>query len=154
MTPPDDYCELCDLRLSQCPHGRPPTPPAAAAPKPGPRARTVRQPSRVAGTSAVSTRPVVRKWTPSEAFRPHLLEILRESGGRIDSDELMLELEIRVEDTLTPGDRENAPQGGIRWHVATRKQRKALIDEGLIVPGQPGVWQLTDAGLAATRELS
>lgn len=106
------------------------------------------------GTSAgVSTRQVKRKWTPSEAFRPHLLAILGESGGRLDADDLMLELEIRVEDTLTPGDREKAPQGGVRWHIATRKQRKEMIDEGLIVPGQPGVWQLTDAGLAATREL-
>jgi hypothetical protein len=152
MTPPDDYCELCDLRLSQCPHGRPPTPPAAASP-PKPRARTVREPARTPG-APISTRQVTRKWTPSEAFRPHLLRILGEFGGRLDADDLMLELEIRVEDTLTPGDRENAPQGGMRWHIATRRQRKEMIDEGLLVPGQPGVWQLTDEGLTEARGLA
>ena len=90
---------------------------------------------------------MTRKWTPTEEFRPHVLAILRESGGRLDAEDLMLELEIRLEDVLTPGDREHAPQGGERWHVAVRRQRKALADEGLLVPAQPGVWELTAQGL-------
>jgi hypothetical protein len=77
-----------------------------------------------------------------------VLAILRESGGRLDADDLMLELEIRLDDVLTPGDRENAPQGDQRWHLAVRRQRKALADEGLLVPAQPGVWELTPRGMS------
>ena len=75
-----------------------------------------------------------------------MLAILRENDGRLDADDLMLELEIRLEDVLTPGDREQAPQGDERWHIAVRRQRKALADEGLLVPAQPGVWELTAEG--------
>jgi hypothetical protein len=149
----EDYCELCDLPLSTCVHGRPPTPPPAPMRKaPAPRATPVR--SRTADGSARSaptkhvSPPRTRKWTPTEEFRPHVLAILRESGGRLDAEDLMLELEIRLEDVLTPGDRELAPQGGERWHVAVRRQRKALADEGLLVPAQPGVWELTAQGLS------
>jgi hypothetical protein len=150
----DDYCELCDLPLSTCVHGRPPTPPtipAPSAPSAPARPSTRRPPApraaRVAGTPKVEPRRVPRRWTPSEDFRPHLLEVLREHDGRLDADDLMLELEIRLDDRLTPGDRERAPQGGERWHLAVRKQRKAMLDEGLLVPAQPGVWQLTGRGL-------
>ena len=47
-----------------------------------------------------------------------------------------------------PGDRDRqkAPTGEVRWHTAARAERKAMIDEGLIVPAQPGVWQLTERG--------
>ena len=34
----------------------------------------------------------------TEEFRPHVLAILRENAGRLDADDLMLELEIRLED--------------------------------------------------------
>ncbi len=147
----DDYCELCDLALSQCVHGRPPAPPPAAPPKkaPAPRTRTTRNPAGSGASTGVSTRRVQRKWTPHDEFRPHLLGILRENDGRLDADDLMLELEIRLEDVLTPGDRETAPTGEERWHTAVRRQRKALADEGLLVPAQPGVWELTPKGLSA-----
>ena len=150
----EDYCELCDLPLSTCVHGRPPPPPPAPVRKaPAPRATPVRSrtaagSARSAPTRDVAPPRVTRKWTPTEEFRPHVLAILRESGGRLDAEDLMLELEIRLEDVLTPGDRELAPQGGERWHVAVRRQRKALADEGLLVPAQPGVWELTAQGLS------
>ena len=149
----EDYCELCDLPLSTCVHGRPPPPaPAPVRKAPTPRATPVRSraaagSSRSAAAAEVSTRRVTRKWTPPEEFRPHVLAILRENDGRLDADDLMLELEVRLDDVLTPGDRELAPQGGERWHVAVRRQRKALADEGLLVPAQPGVWELTARGL-------
>ena len=148
----EDYCELCDLPLSTCVHGRPPTPPPAAVRKaPAPRATPVRTRTATGSARSAPTRdaspPRTRKWTPTEEFRPHVLAILRENGGRLDAEDLMLELEIRLEAVLTPGDRELAPQGGERWHVAVRRQRKALADEGLLVPAQPGVWELTAQGL-------
>ena len=145
--PADDYCELCELPLSTCVHGRPPAPPVEP-PKKAPAPR-VRQAARVPGTPAAATRKVPRRWTPSEDFRPHILTTLQDHGGRLDADDLMGELESRLADTLTPGDRERAPQGGDRWHVAVRRQRKEMIDEGLVVPAQPGVWELTAQGRRA-----
>ncbi len=148
MTSAADYCELCDLPLSTCVHGRPPTPPAEP-PKKAPAPRVRQSAARVPGTPAAATRKVPRRWTPSEDFRPHILTTLQDHGGRLDADDLMAELETRLAESLTPGDRERSPQGGDRWHVAVRRQRKELIDEGLVVPAQPGVWELTAQGRSA-----
>lgn len=143
---PEDYCELCELPRATCIHGRPavapnPTPPAAR-----PAARPATRPRKVPPTNRVE-----RKWTPSATFRPHILRILREYAGRLEADDLMVELEVAMDDVLTAGDRERSPQGGDRWQVAVRKQRKELIDEGLLVPAQPGVWELTPRGLSTDR---
>ena len=76
-----------------------------------------------------------------------MLAILRGERRCLDAEDLMLELEIRLEDVLTPGDRELAPQAA-SGGVAVRRRRKALADEGLLVPAQPGVWELTAQGLS------
>lgn len=147
----DDYCELCDLALSQCVHGQPPPAPVVAVGRatPQPRARAVSdRPAKPRVSKAVTSRRVERKWTPHAELRPHILRVLREHGGRLEADDLMLELEIRLENVLTPGDREQTPQGEERWHTATRRERKALTDDGLLVPAQPGLWELTPAGLS------
>jgi len=139
MTVSEDYCELCDLPRSQCIHGRPPTEPKQAAkpaPKPRPRAAA---PSRTTRTPAA---PVKRRWTPPDAFKPLILAVLEEAGGELEADELFLELEIRAEDHLLPGDRETTPEGELRWQYAARRARQALIKEGTMTRGGPGVWQL------------
>ena len=142
MSAAEDYCDLCDLPRSQCQHGvtpqvRPPAPSPARRP---PRART----RTTAPASAA--RPAARRWTTPEAFEPDVLEVLREAGGELDADELFLELEIRLEDRLTPGDRERTPEGEPRWQYAARRARQALIAQGLMAGGRPGVWALTDSG--------
>jgi hypothetical protein len=43
---------------------------------------------------------------------------------------------------LLPGDREETPSGELRWRYAARRARMALIEEGLMTKGRPGVWQL------------
>ena len=94
-------------------------------------------------------RPLTRRWTPPEAFKPHILAILQESGGELEADELFLELEILVEDRLLPGDRERTPEGELRWQYAARRARVALINEGLMAKGIPGMWKLGDTGSAS-----
>jgi hypothetical protein len=139
MTDPDDYCELCDLPRSQCPHGRPPPPPplkAAAPPKPRTR------PSPKPRSSATPQQPVKRRWTPPDAFKPLILTVLEQAGGELEADELFLELEILAEDRLLPADSETTPDGELRWRYAARRARVALIDEGLMTKSRPGVWQL------------
>ena len=144
MTVSEDYCELCDLPRSQCIHGRPPTEPKQAAkalPKPRPRAAA---PSR--RPPPAPSAPTRRRWTPPEVFKPLILAVLDEAGGALEADELFLELEIRAEDQLLPGDRETTPEGELRWQYAARRARQALIKEGAMTRGGPGVWQLAGQG--------
>jgi hypothetical protein len=140
-----DYCELCDLPLSQCIHGRPPPPPPAPVKKPSTAVRRSTAKTAAATTAAPAKR-VQRKWTPPEEFRPHILAVLQDAGGELEADEVFLELEIRVEDSLLAGDRETTPEGELRWRYAARRARQALVAEGLMASGKPGVWALTTAG--------
>ena len=138
MDASDDYCELCDLPRSQCIHGRPP-PPAKPAAKPAPKPRTRPAPRTRSTTPA---KPVTRRWTPPEVFKPLILTVLERAGGELEADEAFLELEIMAEDRLLAGDRETTPEGELRWRNAARRARVALIDEGLMTKAAPGVWQL------------
>lgn len=142
-----DYCDLCDLRLSECVHGRPePVPPPA--PEPVRRTPRVKAPPRVPGTRAVETparSTAPRKWTSPAELRPAILATLQEAGGELGVDEVFARLEERVGEQLRPGDRETNPQGELRWRAAARKARKALMDEGLLDTA-PAVWRLSDLG--------
>jgi hypothetical protein len=138
MTMSDGYCEFCELPTAQCVHGLPPAPAQEVPSPPKPRKRAPARP-RAARTI---DKPVVLRWTRPESLKPHILAVLRESGGELEADELFLELEIVVEDQLLPGDRERTPEGEPRWQYAARRARVALINEGLMTKGVPGVWTL------------
>ena len=163
MTASDDYCELCDLPRSQCPHGQPPPVPKQASKPPPPKKR----PSTRARTSAAPEKPVARRWTPPEVFKPLIITVLEQAGGELEADELFLELEILAEDRLLTADRETTPEGELaqtalvellpedsettpegelRWRYAARRARVALIEEGLMTKARPGVWQLARPG--------
>jgi hypothetical protein len=137
MNASDDYCDLCDLPRSQCIHGRPPpTPEKVVKAPPRPRKRPTTP------TRSVPARPVNRRWTPPEVFKPLILTVLEQAGGELEADDLFLELEILAENRLLPGDSETTPEGELRWRYAARRARMALIDEGLMTKSRPGVWQL------------
>ncbi|HET8664408.1 MAG TPA: hypothetical protein VFM08_08850 [Nocardioides sp.] len=141
MSEPDDYCELCDLPRSQCIHGQPPPEPVKKAVKkavkapPKPRVRAARP-------AAAPPKPVARRWTPPEVFKPLILEVLEEAGGELYADEVFQQLEILVKDDLRPQDSETTPEGELRWRYAARRARVALIDEGRMTKAGPGVWKL------------
>jgi hypothetical protein len=79
------------------------------------------------------------------------LATLQESGGRADVEDVMAELARRMEPVLRPADHETVNQGELRWRYAARLERKAMLDEGLIMPPrQPGVWELTELGRTTT----
>jgi hypothetical protein len=141
MTASDDYCDFCDLPLSQCIHGQPPPPApvkaAKAAPRPRKRATTPR--------TSVPDKPVTRRWTTPEAFKPLILDVLEEAGGALEADELFQRLEELAGDRLLPGDSESTPEGELRWRYAARRARMALITEGLMTKTRPGVWQLASS---------
>ena len=139
MNAPEDYCELCDLPRSQCPHGQPPPPPkpvVAATPKPRKRA------APRASSPATPKKPVTLRWTPPDVFKPLILTVLEQAGGELEADELFLELQILAEDQLRPADTETTPDGELRWRYAARRARMSLIEDGLMTKGRPGVWQL------------
>ena len=125
MTDPDDYCALCDLPKSQCVHGRPPP----AEPRPVTRTASPPRTSGAARSKAPrpSAKPVSRRWTPPEVFKPLILAVLKEAGGELEADEVFLELEIMAGDRLLPGDLETTPEGELRWRFAARRARQALI---------------------------
>lgn len=141
----EDYCDLCDLPLSTCIHGMPAPPPAPApaakAPR-APRATATRKPSVRTATTKPSP---VRKRTEQEAFRPHIVRLLQDEGS-LETAEVMGLLEERMSEVLLERDRQKAPTGEVRWQTAARAERKAMIDEGLMVPARPGVWELTERG--------
>ncbi len=132
-----DYCELCDLPRSQCIHGRPPPEPASA-PTPPPRKRTTPRPT----ARTAPAKPVVRRWTPPEVFKPLIVTALEQAGGQLEADDALLALEVLAEDRLVPGDHELTPSGELRWHYAARRARVALVDEGVLTKTTPGLWQL------------
>ena len=165
-----DFCDLCELPLATCVHGQPPKPAPVPAPtKPAaPRRRAAaRTPgARTAGRGApVETGPPrlrrgqaltngSRKRTPRAEFKPYIVELLQEAGGEQHVDDLLAALELRMEPILLPEDYETLPpQHEARWRYNARWARKALVDDGLVLPPRrPGIWELTPAGRAITVE--
>jgi hypothetical protein len=138
----DEYCELCDLPRSQCIHGLPaPTP----ATKPAARKTTSRsKPAKRVATTRAPARP--RRWTPPEAFGPHILAVLREAGGELEAEDVFKRLEERLADSLLEADQERTPEGELRWRYAARRARQTLIADGVMAKSRPGVWGLAPAG--------
>ncbi|MFC4783551.1 hypothetical protein ACT8ZV_03695 [Nocardioides sp. MAHUQ-72] len=149
MTSSADYCDHCDLPLSQCVHGQPPPPPPEKKAAPVRRAKPATSRAKAAPAVSVTSKPPRR--TPQREFRRFILAALQDNGGRAEMEDVMAELERRMEPVLRPADHETVNQGEIRWRYAARLERKAMLDEGLIQPPrQPGVWELTDLGRSAT----
>ncbi len=153
-----DYCELCDLPLSTCVHGMPAAPRPAAVPpavkvsRPGSSSGSQRaakaprtpKPAKV----EVPVRRAPRRWNAPDFFAPHVIAVLQDAGGALDTESLFEALEARVEPDLIPGDRERTPEGELRWRRAARVARRDLAADGLMLTGTPGSWALTAAGLA------
>ena len=97
-------------------------------------------------TTTAAARPP-SKVTGQTAFRPHIVRILKLEGS-LETEDMLLELEMAMEEELLERDRQTSPTGEIRWHTVARSERKAMIDAGLMAGGKPGIWELTDAGRA------
>ncbi len=156
----EDYCDLCDLPRSTCVHGMPPAPkPEAKAPAPAAvraatgrtstSSRTTTSGRATSRASKVETpvRRAPRRWSPPELFAPHIVAVLQDAGGELPTDAVFAALAERLGDHLLAGDSEQTPEGELRWRRASRIARRTLTQDGLMVSGTPGVWQLTDAGM-------
>jgi hypothetical protein len=87
---------------------------------------------------------VPRKWTPPDALKADILEVLREHGGNLDQEDLFVALEAALGERLTTADHDKTPEGELRWRYAARRARQALVAEGVMTKGHPGVWSLAD----------
>jgi hypothetical protein len=96
----------------------------------------------VARKPAAPTRSAPRKWTPPDAFKPAIVAVLEEAGGELEQDELFRRLEERIAERLTTADHDRTPEGELRWRYAARRARQALIAEGAMTKGRPGIWSL------------
>ncbi|HEY0948603.1 MAG TPA: hypothetical protein VGD85_00275 [Nocardioides sp.] len=105
-------------------------------------AGTPRSASSRTSAPAAPPRVVRHRWTPPEVFKPVIVAVLSEAGGELEQDEVFLELEIRMEERLTDADRELTPEGELRWRYAARRARQALVAEGAMTKGRPGIWAL------------
>ncbi|GAA1926480.1 hypothetical protein GCM10009737_30380 [Nocardioides lentus] len=151
-----DWCELCELPLSQCPHGAPPPPPPVARTPPPrrPAPRPARAPSAQARDAAPATRAVTRRApaarrtppgrTPQADFRPVLLAVLAEQPVAVERDEVLAEVEQRM--TFTDQDRGITADGETRWRRTALKERKAMVDDGLMDAAGHGMWLLSARG--------
>ncbi|MGZ4452910.1 MAG: hypothetical protein ACXVD1_07780 [Nocardioides sp.] len=140
--PPHDFCERCDLPLSQCIHGMPAPAavpePAKAPPKPRKRATSG---ASAAGRST-SARPVTRRWTPPDELSEVIVELLRDAGGALPGEDLLERLGEAIGPRLRQGDEDRMPSGELRWHYAARRARQALIADGVMAPGTHEMWTL------------
>ena len=149
MSASAEYCELCDLPLATCVHGQPPPPPKPVT-RPAPSRAVTRKAVTRATVPGTPPKEVQHRWTTPDALKAPILTVLQDAGGELDAEDLFLELEILVEDRLLEGDRDMTPEGELRWQYAARRARQALIAEGLMAKGRPGVWELTEAGRRTT----
>ena len=151
MTADSAFCDLCELPRAHCVHGMPPPPPEEPRKKPAPRAAKPRVAKAGSATSTSSSSVSVRRTgtvrTPQREFRQPILEVLAANGGEHHMDDVLTEVERRMEPVLREGDYETVDRGEPRWRKAARFERKAMVDDGLLMPlATPGIWTLTPHG--------
>lgn len=98
---------------------------------------------RKTAVAGVPARKVPRKWTAPDDLMPHIVAALEEAGGELDQDDVFASLETRLGETFLAGDREQTPEGELRWQYPARKARQALVTDGVMAKAQPGVWALS-----------
>ena len=80
----------------------------------------------------------------------HVIALPRDVGMRVIAKRTRkgaaVRLAERMAEELQERDRQVAPSGEVRWHTTARKERKTMIDEGLMEGARPGVWALTPRG--------
>jgi hypothetical protein len=110
---------------------------AARAGSSRPRRRRSRVPRAKAGTTL-----------PDAEYEIPILEILRDSGGRAPTREVIDALGERLDGRLTEADREPLSSGDIRWRNRAQFARLSLIEQGDMAKGSPrGVWEISEQGL-------
>ncbi len=86
---------------------------------------------------------------PEREYIQPLLKVLHERGGRAPAREVIEEVGRRLDDKLTPLDKQPVSSGGVRWQNRVQFTRLRLIDRGLLKRQSPrGLWELTEQAAA------
>jgi hypothetical protein len=76
-------------------------------------------------------------------LRHHVLEVLRELGGRAKAGELFKALECRLGSGFLAGDLQPDAQGKVTWRGKVGMLRYSLVAEGVLRSDRAtGVWEL------------
>ena len=86
---------------------------------------------------------------PEQDYIAPILSLLSERGGTAPAREIIDAVGKKLENRLTPTDKEKNSSGVIRWQNRAQFVRLKLVEEGLLAKNSPrGIWALTDAARA------
>lgn len=98
-------------------------------------------------TAQAAGRAPIGALLPEHAYEEPLLQALVDAGGSAPAKTLIEAVGRRLNNQLTPLDRENLKSGGVRWQSRIQFVRLRLIERGLMQRTTPrGVWAISDAG--------
>jgi hypothetical protein len=86
----------------------------------------------------------------SHYYRP-LAVALESLGGRAKTQDAIAKVGELMAAKLQDADRDLVETGSVRWMVNTRFARQELRERGLLNATQPGIWELSEAGLRWAR---
>ena len=85
--------------------------------------------------------------TPKDRYRPLILEILSELGGKAPSKVVERKVEERMQGHFRPDDLRPLDSGEIRWRKRLHWCRHYMVEDGLLRKDSPrGIWEMTDLG--------
>jgi hypothetical protein len=118
---------------------------------------TVTKPPRVVPTQGRRTRRARRgERTPADVFYLPIVEVLRDAGGALPTQETVDRVEKLVRDQLSEADFEPLQSSGeLRWRNTCRWARKYLVQAGVLDKmSEHGVWRLAHDYADRLAELS
>jgi Mrr N-terminal domain len=107
-------------------------------------------PDKAAAPKSAASKQGELEMTPQREFRRYIVDIINEHGGKAHMQDVLGEIEARMNDRFKPGDLQNVSTGEVRWRNAARWERMQMANEGLIKKGTAsGWWELTADGRKA-----
>ncbi|MEZ5584280.1 MAG: hypothetical protein R3F37_17385 [Candidatus Competibacteraceae bacterium] len=86
--------------------------------------------------------------TSKDVLREHIVQALKQRGGRARMSEILADMEKQLEDKLLPGDLAYRQDGKtIAWRNNAAWERLRMRQEGLLRSDSPsGIWELNEDG--------
>ena len=82
--------------------------------------------------------------TSMDTMREAVLSVLNDCGGSARQDEIIEAVGERLKSQFTEADLDRPKGKAARWELAVRRQRKSLIQEGILTENSRTIWKLRD----------